>query len=259
MARQPHRVFDRESLMRGAYAPNIHVSERTIDSHVRHVRAKLAEAGADALIETVHGVGVRLADSGRPWLICPQRRDPRGGGRAARGSSRLRPLRPRLATILIIVNLAVVLLPLGSIAFLRIYENQLIQETERELIAQAAFIAAAYERRMRWTAASGLRREALYRLGLAFGPCAATHALQVPNASPHRRHARHLTARRCWKSAHWRRARRRTAARSRRRTIRATGRRTRRSISFASPPCRRGPMASLPVRRIRSRPRSARR
>jgi two-component system OmpR family response regulator len=62
MARQPHRVFDRGTLMRGAYAPNIHVSERTIDSHVRHVRAKLAEAGAEGLIETVHGVGVRLAD-----------------------------------------------------------------------------------------------------------------------------------------------------------------------------------------------------
>ncbi|MEM6943590.1 MAG: response regulator transcription factor [Pseudomonadota bacterium] len=62
MARQPGRVFDRETLMRGAYPPNIHVSDRTIDSHVRHVRAKLAEAGARALIETVHGVGVRMAE-----------------------------------------------------------------------------------------------------------------------------------------------------------------------------------------------------
>ncbi|MEM6679563.1 MAG: response regulator transcription factor [Pseudomonadota bacterium] len=62
MARQPGRVFDRETLMRGAYAPNVHVSDRTIDSHVRHVRAKLAEAGAPALIETVHGVGVRIAE-----------------------------------------------------------------------------------------------------------------------------------------------------------------------------------------------------
>ncbi|MEM7499101.1 MAG: ATP-binding protein [Pseudomonadota bacterium] len=57
-------------------------------------------------------------------------------------------LRPRLATILLLVNVAVVALPLGSIFFLRIYENQLIQETERELIAQAAMIGAAYEREL---------------------------------------------------------------------------------------------------------------
>ncbi|MEM7499100.1 MAG: response regulator transcription factor [Pseudomonadota bacterium] len=62
MARQPGRVFDRETLMRGAYPPNIHVSDRTIDSHVRHVRAKLASAGANRLIETVHGVGVRMTE-----------------------------------------------------------------------------------------------------------------------------------------------------------------------------------------------------
>ncbi|MEM8759961.1 MAG: HAMP domain-containing sensor histidine kinase [Pseudomonadota bacterium] len=56
--------------------------------------------------------------------------------------------RPRLATILLLVNVAIVALPLGSIFFLRIYENQLIQETERELIAQAAMIGAAYEREL---------------------------------------------------------------------------------------------------------------
>ena len=60
MARQPRRVFTRDDLMRAVYAPGIHVSDRTLDSHVRHVRAKLAAAGADGLIETVHGVGFRL-------------------------------------------------------------------------------------------------------------------------------------------------------------------------------------------------------
>lgn len=54
-------------------------------------------------------------------------------------------IRPRLSAILMVVNLAVILLPLGSIFFFRIYENQLIQETERELISQAAVIAAFYE------------------------------------------------------------------------------------------------------------------
>jgi len=39
--------------------------------------------------------------------------------------------RPRLSAVLLTVNLAVIALPLGSIFFFRIYENQLIQETER--------------------------------------------------------------------------------------------------------------------------------
>ena len=60
MARQPRRVFSRDDLMRAVYAPGIHVSDRTLDSHVRHVRAKLTGVGADGLIETVHGVGFRL-------------------------------------------------------------------------------------------------------------------------------------------------------------------------------------------------------
>ena len=60
LAQQPRRVFSREDLMRSVYAPNIHVSDRTLDSHVRHVRAKLASVGAQGLIETVHGVGFRL-------------------------------------------------------------------------------------------------------------------------------------------------------------------------------------------------------
>jgi two-component system OmpR family response regulator len=60
LARQPRRVFGRDELMRAVYAPNIHVSDRTLDSHIRHVRAKLAAAGGERLIETVHGVGFRL-------------------------------------------------------------------------------------------------------------------------------------------------------------------------------------------------------
>ena len=39
--------------------------DRTVDSHVRNLRRKLAEAGASAdLVETVFGVGYRLAGSG---------------------------------------------------------------------------------------------------------------------------------------------------------------------------------------------------
>ena len=38
--------------------------KRTIDSHIRNIRAKLAEAGATDAIETVHGVGFRLGRCG---------------------------------------------------------------------------------------------------------------------------------------------------------------------------------------------------
>jgi len=57
----PERVFERNTLIERSYGVNIHVSDRTIDSHIRHIRAKFQDAGCDELIETVHGVGYRLA------------------------------------------------------------------------------------------------------------------------------------------------------------------------------------------------------
>jgi two-component system OmpR family response regulator len=53
-------VFSREQLMAAAYGPNIHVADRTIDSHIRNVRGKFAAAGCSSVVETVHGVGFRL-------------------------------------------------------------------------------------------------------------------------------------------------------------------------------------------------------
>jgi two-component system OmpR family response regulator len=53
-------VFTREQIMAAAYGPNINVSDRTIDSHVRNIRSKLAGAGCHNVIETVHAVGFRL-------------------------------------------------------------------------------------------------------------------------------------------------------------------------------------------------------
>ncbi len=61
---RPGRVFTREELADKAYpGGNHHVSDRTLDSHIRRIRAKLREQGLDA-IETVHGLGFRLG-SGR--------------------------------------------------------------------------------------------------------------------------------------------------------------------------------------------------
>jgi two-component system, OmpR family, response regulator len=53
-------VFSRDQIMTAAYGANINVSDRTIDSHVRNIRAKLAQVGCDSVIETVHAVGFRL-------------------------------------------------------------------------------------------------------------------------------------------------------------------------------------------------------
>ncbi|MFO0579280.1 MAG: response regulator transcription factor [Polyangia bacterium] len=58
---RPGKVFAREALIDAAYGPAHALSDRTIDSHVRRVRQKLAAVGAD-VIETVHGAGYRLRD-----------------------------------------------------------------------------------------------------------------------------------------------------------------------------------------------------
>ena len=57
---RPNRVFERGEILDAAWEGTIHVSDRTIDSHVRNIRAKLLEAGCAAAIETVHAVGFRL-------------------------------------------------------------------------------------------------------------------------------------------------------------------------------------------------------
>jgi two-component system OmpR family response regulator len=57
---RPTSVFNREQLMRAAYQLNIQVSDRTIDSHIRNIRAKLAALNCENVIETIHGVGFKL-------------------------------------------------------------------------------------------------------------------------------------------------------------------------------------------------------
>ena len=59
MAR-PENVFSKPQLSDAIYGAAIHVSDRTLDSHLRNLRGKLKQAGADNAIETVHGVGIRM-------------------------------------------------------------------------------------------------------------------------------------------------------------------------------------------------------
>ena len=57
----PGRVFSRGELVDRAYGNGHVITERTVDSHVRRIRQKLAALGADP-IETVYGLGYRLKE-----------------------------------------------------------------------------------------------------------------------------------------------------------------------------------------------------
>lgn len=58
---RPGVVLSRAQLMERAYAFDNHVTERTIDTHVRRIRAKFRPCDVDP-IKTVHGVGYRAPD-----------------------------------------------------------------------------------------------------------------------------------------------------------------------------------------------------
>lgn len=60
LAQRPRKVFSRRELMEMAYHVNTIVSDRTIDSHIRHIREKFSTHNLDP-IETVHGIGYRAA------------------------------------------------------------------------------------------------------------------------------------------------------------------------------------------------------
>jgi two-component system OmpR family response regulator len=61
---RPTMVFTREQLMQAAYGPGMHVSDRTIDSHIRNIRAKIAEVSTEPVVTTVHGIGFRIRPAG---------------------------------------------------------------------------------------------------------------------------------------------------------------------------------------------------
>lgn len=58
---RPGIVLSRAQLVEKAYAFDNHVTERTIDTHVRRIRAKLRPHGLDP-IATVHGVGYKASE-----------------------------------------------------------------------------------------------------------------------------------------------------------------------------------------------------
>ncbi len=60
LAVMPAKVFSREAIIDRLHGPGFAVTDRTIDSHIRNLRAKFAERGGTDLIETRAGIGYRL-------------------------------------------------------------------------------------------------------------------------------------------------------------------------------------------------------
>jgi DNA-binding response OmpR family regulator len=63
LARHPGQVFTRAALLRQVWGSDDHIDLRTVDVHIRRLRARLTAVGADAdLIQTEWGVGYRLRE-----------------------------------------------------------------------------------------------------------------------------------------------------------------------------------------------------
>lgn len=63
LARHPGHVKTRDQLLAEAYPDDAYVSERTVDSHIKRLRRKLAAADPDSdPIETVYGLGYRFRE-----------------------------------------------------------------------------------------------------------------------------------------------------------------------------------------------------
>ena len=61
LVERPGKVFSRDALMDGAYSDFRTVADRTVDSHVRRIRAKFQAVGGEP-VETMHGLGYKLSE-----------------------------------------------------------------------------------------------------------------------------------------------------------------------------------------------------
>ncbi len=138
---RPSAVFSREQIMAAAYQLNIQVSDRTIDSHIRNIRAKLAAVNCDNVDR----------DHSRRRL---QARPLRAAGMS--DAPAREKWRPSLGLVIFAVLASVATLPLVGLFFFRLYDNQLIRQTQAELIAQSRVLAAVYAREVEARLDSGL-------------------------------------------------------------------------------------------------------
>ncbi len=64
LATMPAKVFSREAIIDRLHGPGFAITDRTIDSHIRNLRAKFARVGGEDVIETRAGIGYRLGACG---------------------------------------------------------------------------------------------------------------------------------------------------------------------------------------------------
>ena len=64
LAIMPSKVFSRDAIIDRLHGPGFAVTDRTIDSHIRNLRAKFAQAGGHDVVETRAGIGYRLGACG---------------------------------------------------------------------------------------------------------------------------------------------------------------------------------------------------
>jgi DNA-binding response OmpR family regulator len=70
----PGRVYTRSQLIDRVWGDGFAISDRTVDSHIKSLRRKVADSGGDpAQLETVRGVGYRIGEDGTQE---PQAREP---------------------------------------------------------------------------------------------------------------------------------------------------------------------------------------
>lgn len=62
----PERVFSRSQLLDSVWGDHVFIEERTVDVHVLRLRKALAVADAQHLLQTVRGLGYRLATGAEP-------------------------------------------------------------------------------------------------------------------------------------------------------------------------------------------------
>lgn len=77
LVQHPQRVYTREQLLDRVWGSHVFVGERTVDVHVRKLRAALAGTTCEDLIQTIRGAGYRLGvapettQTAPPTKACP--------------------------------------------------------------------------------------------------------------------------------------------------------------------------------------------
>lgn len=63
LMRHPRKVFTKRELYRAVWNEDAAVEEKAINTHISNIRAKLRASGTDCYLETVWGIGFKLADN----------------------------------------------------------------------------------------------------------------------------------------------------------------------------------------------------